>query len=247
MMDSVTSLVVLMATIWVAGLGLVLLLSRIKSQVAATTGMTRLMLSEGLILACATLLVTAPPLLQWPMLALFTLRIAYEARHVWLSGPRNGISILAALAMPVLPFTAFLYAVTRHDSAAMILLALLLVESFDSFSLLGGKLFGHHLLLPTLSPRKTWEGLLVGVAGLVVTTGVVSIVAGVTMQQLTTVAATTLLLAPVGDLLASFNKRLAGVKDYPVVFSGQGGVLDIVDAWIMVSPVAACLAGMISQ
>ena len=41
-----------------------------------------------------------------------------------------------------------------------------------------------------------------------------------------------------GDLLASAAKRRAGVKDYPAVLPIQGGLLDIMDAWIVAAPLA---------
>ena len=48
--------------------------------------------------------------------------------------------------------------------APLLVLAFFLVEMFDSFSLLGGKLYGRTPLVPRLSPRKTWEGLATGIA-----------------------------------------------------------------------------------
>jgi phosphatidate cytidylyltransferase len=46
--------------------------------------------------------------------------------------------------------------------------------------------------------------------------------------------------AVAGDLLASLAKRRAGVKDYPPIMKVQGGLLDIIDAWLVAGP---CLAG----
>ena len=48
--------------------------------------------------------------------------------------------------------------VGRANDSGILVLSFLLVELFDSFSLLGGKLFGRNLLAPRISPRKTWEG-----------------------------------------------------------------------------------------
>jgi len=45
-----------------------------------------------------------------------------------------------------------------------------------------------------------------------------------------------------GDLLGSLPKRQAGTKDYPKVLSVQGGLLDIVDAWLVAGPCLALFA-----
>jgi phosphatidate cytidylyltransferase len=50
--------------------------------------------------------------------------------------------------------------------------------------------------------------------------------------------------AVVGDLAGSRLKRASGVKDYPQVLPRQGGLLDIVDAWIIAAPALVLLAGV---
>lgn len=142
------------------------------------------------------------------------------------------------MLFPALPFMLFVCAALWFEAGAVFLLSLLIVELFDSFAVLGGRLFGRHLMVPRLSPRKTWEGFAVGLA--------VALLAGVGLSQVTTLPASTVIMvaflstvsAVVGDLMASAAKRRAGVKDYPAVFTIQGGLLDIYDAWIVAAPVA---------
>lgn len=146
------------------------------------------------------------------------------------------------LLFPTLPFLLFVLAATKPDTGAVFILSLLIVEVFDSFAVLGGKLFGRHLMVPKLSPKKTWEGFGVGL--------VAALLAGAGLSRMTTLPATTVMAialvstiaAVAGDLLASAAKRRAGVKDYPVLLKSQGGLLDIYDAWIVAAPAAVFTA-----
>jgi phosphatidate cytidylyltransferase len=142
---------------------------------------------------------------------------------------------------PLLPLAAFSHAASDQRLAALLVLAFFLVEMFDSFSLLGGKLYGRTPLVPRLSPRKTWEGLGTGVCATLV--ALLSLVAWLDLPLLPMLIAgvVVVLSAIAGDLLGSLAKRRAGVKDYPAVMTVQGGLLDITDAWLVAGP---CLAGM---
>ena len=142
---------------------------------------------------------------------------------------------------PVLPLAAFSHAASDPRLWPLLVLAFFLVEMFDSFSLLGGKLYGRTPLVPRLSPRKTWEGLGTGVSATLV--AILSLVAWLDLPLLPMLiaGAVVVLSAIAGDLLGSLAKRRAGVKDYPAVMTVQGGLLDITDAWLVAGP---CLAGM---
>ena len=109
----------------------------------------------------------------------------------------------------------------------------ILVGTFvgDSVAYSGGKMFGRRRLAPRVSPNKTVEGLLMGMAGAVIATwlagtyqdwlsGTDALILGVTVA----------IAAPVGDLFESFVKRDAGTKDTGRLFGAHGGALDRLDA-----------------
>lgn len=194
----------------------------------------------GLLLACCFLAWFSGPLHALPALALATLS-AILLFLLSVRGPGLGW-LRSFMLFPALPFTALVFVARWSDAAAICVLALLLVEVFDSFSLLGGRLFGKHLLFPRLSPRKTWEGLLTGVVAVALSALALSPVLGTAWPTMIAIAATTTLGALIGDLTASAAKRRAGVKDYPAVLAVQGGLLDIYDAWIVAAPLAAAVA-----
>ena len=104
----------------------------------------------------------------------------------------------------------------------------------DTAAYLGGRLFGRHPLAPTISPKKTIEGLGCGALATVVSV----VVAGL-YQQTWLPHSTALLLgiaiailAPVGDLFESLIKRDVGIKDAGSMFGAHGGALDRLDAVI---------------
>lgn len=142
---------------------------------------------------------------------------------------------------PLLPVAAFSHAAGEPSVAPLLVLAFFLVEMFDSFSLLGGKLYGRTPLVPRISPRKTWEGLATG-AGITLLS-LLGLVAWLDLPLLPMLMAgiVVIVAAVAGDLLGSHAKRRAGVKDYPPIMTVQGGLLDIADAWLVAGP---CLVGL---
>jgi phosphatidate cytidylyltransferase len=108
---------------------------------------------------------------------------------------------------------------------------LLAVWAGDAAAYFVGRLIGRHKLAPTVSPGKSWEGL---IAGTVATVGVTFI--AVYEQNFLTIAESLVLgvviaiVAPLGDLFESALKRDAGVKDSGQLLAGHGGVLDRIDA-----------------
>jgi phosphatidate cytidylyltransferase len=101
----------------------------------------------------------------------------------------------------------------------------------DTGAYLGGRMFGRRPLAPRISPGKTVEGLLVGMAFAIAGVWL----AGRYQDWLPGAHALVLglgvaLVAPIGDLFESFVKREAGVKDSGGVFGAHGGALDRLDA-----------------
>lgn len=168
------------------------------------------------------------------------------AALAWRMIPAQPIRIAAELAgFPLVPLVLFVTAARQDGQASLVLLAFLLVETYDSYALLGGKLFGRRPAFPRLSPRKTVEGLLIGGAMLALT----ALVAGPLVlgwSPAASLGAAILIAATAiaGDLAGSRLKRASGVKDYPLFLPRQGGLLDIVDAWLIAAPALVMLAAL---
>ncbi len=128
-----------------------------------------------------------------------------------------------------------------REGEIMVFLMFFCVWAADIFayfggSSLGGKFIGRKLF-ERLSPHKTWEGFLSGLAGSVAASMIYS--SFVPELSLTKALLTGLLIglaSPAGDLIESMFKRDAGVKDSSHLIPGHGGVLDRFDTIMFVSP-----------
>jgi phosphatidate cytidylyltransferase len=131
---------------------------------------------------------------------------------------------------------AFAHAVLlrRLDNGGGILIDVL-VGTFlgDTAAYIGGRLFGRRPLAPSISPKKTWEGLFCGMLIAILAV----FIAGLEQTWLTQGDALLLgiavaVIGPIGDLFESLIKRDAGIKDAGSVFGAHGGALDRLDAVI---------------
>ncbi len=129
----------------------------------------------------------------------------------------------------------------------LVLAVLLGTWASDIFAYFGGRLFGRHRLAPAISPKKTVEGFVIGLAAGVFTTWVTLYRQGFTNQQALLVGAGVALAAPLGDLFESFLKRDLGVKDSGTLLAGHGGVLDRIDALLFAGPAALAIVALLGK
>lgn len=107
----------------------------------------------------------------------------------------------------------------------------LVAAACDGFSQVVGQIIGRHRLAPRVSPGKTVEGLLGGLAAAVVVALLArELLPGATPWRTVLLAACVALAGLGGDLAASWAKRRAGIKDYSAALPGQGGFLDRFDS-----------------
>ncbi len=109
-----------------------------------------------------------------------------------------------------------------------------------------GRVMGKHLLHP-ISPNKTWEGTISGLVVGAMAAMVVGLIGrlfpwweGLILGILVNLS------GQMGDLLESFLKRVAGVKDSGTIFPGHGGVLDRIDSLLLALPSYAVITGVLS-
>lgn len=122
---------------------------------------------------------------------------------------------------------------------APLVFLLLLVAAVDIGAWLAGRRWGKRLLLPAVSPAKTWAGFGGGMAAACLVTIAAAFYPALPGQILWKAA---LLAAPgavLGDLLESMVKRHARVKDSGRLLPGHGGVLDRVDSLCAATPLFA--------
>jgi len=142
-----------------------------------------------------------------------------------------------ALVYICLPLSLFVLLAATHLGRLWILFFLTLIWCNDSFAYLTGKVAGRHKLCPSISPGKTIEGTLGGIASGLVAAIVFNSFA--CLGPYGTVILGALLvgvLGIAGDLFESVIKRGAGVKDSGTIVPGHGGILDRIDSMLFSLP-----------
>jgi phosphatidate cytidylyltransferase len=133
-----------------------------------------------------------------------------------------------------------------QGSTQAVVMILLVVKFTDIGAYFGGRTFGRHKLIPWLSPKKTWEGLLCGLAAAALVGLACSLIWPQALSTLTWPKALLfgILIGGVGqagDLLESLMKRDAQVKDSGSLIPGFGGLLDVIDSPLLAAPAAYLL------
>jgi phosphatidate cytidylyltransferase len=196
-----------------------------RSLIVATGGLTYAVWSagvEGLAVATAIAL---------PVLLISRLR----------KGPQDFVKSATAttLALIYLPFLAgFLILLARPDDGlARVMTFVVLVGSNDTFGYLVGVLFGKHPLVPNISPKKSWEGLI----GSIIFTSIGGALSFYYILDLqwwigALVALVIVFTATSGDLIESAMKRDLSLKDMGSLLPGHGGMLDRLDSVLLSAP-----------
>jgi len=118
---------------------------------------------------------------------------------------------------------------------AIIVLA---VWATDTAAYFIGRKFGKKRLAPSISPRKTWAGLLGAMGGGAVLISVFGSVLQMDIWECVLVGALIGLFGQLGDILESVFKRVCGVKDSSALIPGHGGMLDRIDSFLFTAPFA---------
>jgi phosphatidate cytidylyltransferase len=154
-----------------------------------------------------------------------------------------GMTVLNMAWIPLLG--GYLIATLKlPDGDALVLWVILLTFLFDTTAFLAGSISGggwiQRPLAPNVSPKKSWEGIIIGaafttLASAALVTSFVSVFEG---RRLAAVALGLVisLAATFGDLAESLLKRDIGVKDMGTLLPGHGGVLDRIDSLLFVAP-----------
>ena len=150
----------------------------------------------------------------------------------------NKISLkLRFLLILILIFSVFHFIFLRisNDSSIVqyILYIIISIWIFDSFSLIGGKLIGGKKLIPIVSPNKTYSGLLIGYLSLLLFSVITVYVFSVN-ELLIFCSILIGAVSFLGDACESYLKRYLNIKDFSNLLPGHGGLLDRMDAFILI-------------
>ena len=138
---------------------------------------------------------------------------------------------------------SFIY-LTRSlpDGKFLVWLIFLCSWGCDTCAYCVGMLIGKHKMAPVLSPKKSIEGAVGGVAGAALLGMIYAAATQGKMAEYALICAVGALISMVGDLAASAIKRNQNIKDYGKLIPGHGGILDRFDSVIITAPVIYYLA-----
>lgn len=142
------------------------------------------------------------------------------------------VGILGSFAALLLSPSLF----PHRTGVAYLLGAIVAGVAYDVGALAAGRSFGRHPLA-SVSPGKTWEGLLGGtVAALALSIGVVRLIHPWTIAEVVVLGIVVSIVSPLGDLSESMVKRRLGLKDMGKLMPGHGGLLDRLDGLLFILP-----------
>ena len=119
----------------------------------------------------------------------------------------------------------------------LLLFLVVLTQFNDVAQYTWGKLFGRHKVTPTVSPKKTWEGLVGGIATTIAVAALIGPYLTPMDWQWSALAGGIIGMAGfLGDTTISAVKRDLGVKDTGGLIPGHGGILDRVDSLTYAAP-----------
>jgi phosphatidate cytidylyltransferase len=125
----------------------------------------------------------------------------------------------------------------ENQNAKLMFFLVLVVELSDVLQYVWGKSIGRRPVAPSISPNKTWEGL---VGGIVCATAIGTAIwwaTPFTPGEAAVMAFVITIMGFAGGLIMSAIKRDRGVKDYGAMIEGHGGVLDRIDSLCFAAPV----------
>ncbi len=126
-----------------------------------------------------------------------------------------------------------------NEGRGLLLIAFLIatVQGSDVLQYIFGKLFGRHKVAPSISPSKTWEGLIGGIASASLLGAGLYWLTPFSPLEAGALAALACIMGFFGGLVASAIKRDRGVKDWGHMIEGHGGMLDRADSLVFAAPV----------
>jgi phosphatidate cytidylyltransferase len=160
--------------------------------------------------------------------------IIYHDNHVY--NINDAMFLIGTVFLLGLSFNLLI--MLRNYNLMIVIYLFLITAITDTYALIGGILIGKHKLLESISPKKTWEGLIIGtIFGVLIGSVFYFMTIDDSINIIYLILGTTLLslIGQMGDLIFSSIKRLYNKKDFSDLMPGHGGILDRLDSFIFVS------------
>lgn len=164
---------------------------------------------------------------------MMTLVIGYNDNEKF--NTNDALYIIGSTLFLGIAFNLFL--VTRNIDVKILVMLFLTSTMTDMFAQFFGSLIGRHKFAPAISPKKTWEGAIMGsiTSTFIVSTFYLTIIdKNANILLVVGLIFLLTLVGQLGDLIFSAIKRLNKVKDFSNIMPGHGGILDRLDSLIFI-------------
>ena len=167
-------------------------------------------------------------------------------------GPHGFVKSASAsvFALVYLPFLAgFLILLARPSNGLeRVMTFVILVSCNDTFGYVVGVLFGKHPMVPKISPKKSWEGLV----GSIIFTAIGGYLSFKYLLEINAwlgaaVGLLVVFTATTGDLIESSLKRDFALKDMGNLLPGHGGIMDRLDSVVLTAPALWVVLELVRQ
>jgi phosphatidate cytidylyltransferase len=154
-------------------------------------------------------------------------------------------SFWSVIGVPYIGLSALALMILRGDpqlGLVAVYWLLFVVWGADTLAYFAGRLIGGPKLLPRISPKKTWAGLIGAIVGGILCSALFARLAGLdSLLWLCSIGALLAMFEQGGDFFESALKRSVGVKDSSALIPGHGGMLDRVDGLVAAGALAALI------
>ncbi|HEY3129802.1 MAG TPA: phosphatidate cytidylyltransferase [Acidobacteriota bacterium] len=125
----------------------------------------------------------------------------------------------------------------RVNGRTLLLFLIFVVEMSDVLQYIWGKTLGRHKIIPAVSPNKTWEGFIGGIASATLLSLAIRFLTPFSVAETVWVSLLITVAGFCGGAVMSAVKRDFGVKDFGAILPGHGGMLDRVDSLCYAAPI----------
>ncbi len=176
--------------------------------------------------------------IPWSYVGMIAFALFFTFASMVVLGKRQFMDMLVTIFGVIYISYALLHiGMARSQFASyMVWIVFITAWATDTCAYFAGCFFGKHKLIPSVSPKKTVEGSIGGIAGSVMSCMIFGVVFEISLIHMALIGFAGSIVSQMGDLFASSIKRYIGIKDYGNVIPGHGGMLDRFDSIIFAAP-----------
>jgi phosphatidate cytidylyltransferase len=167
------------------------------------------------------------------------LLITTYPRCTWIFSSRTLRAMMGWMVL-VPTWAGVIFLKQQHESGGLILLVVAMIACADIGAYFVGVRFGKHKLAPSVSPGKSWEGVIGAILCNIFFVTALALYWHLSIDELISFFWVTIIVVVfsiIGDLFESMLKRYSNIKDSGTILPGHGGLLDRIDGWMAAVPV----------